>query len=423
MKQQRKNKIHFAWWVLLGAAIMLGLTRGGLNNSAGLFLAPVTEDLNIGLGSLMLYFSIASIVTMIFLPIAGKMVAKYNLRMLLIVAVILMAGSFAMFGLMNSVWGWYLFSIPMAIGSIFLTQIAGPVLINNWFKKHNGLVMGIMMAITGAFSAILQPTVGNLIADEGWRNTYIILGLAVMAIVIPVVFFTIRKTPQQKGLQPYGADEAAQAQAEDAPAAAPERGVTAAAARKSSTFYALLLFFFFVTSIASFSQHVGPFAVGLGYDITFAGSAMGGWMVGSLVGALTFGILTDKIGAQVTAISAMLLGLAPIAILLTAPTNPTMFTLALVIFGFVSASIGTLAPLLTTALFGNKEYSQIFANAALGLAVAGMVALPGYGFVYQLTNSYSSVLYAIAGMMVINAVLIVIAFRGKKKLVESGAWS
>ena len=54
-----------------------------------------------------------------------------------------------MFGLMTSVWGWYLFAIPMAMGSVFVATMAGPVLINNWFKKHNGLAMGVMMAFVG----------------------------------------------------------------------------------------------------------------------------------------------------------------------------------------------------------------------------------------------------------------------------------
>lgn len=141
-----KGKIHFAWWVLLGLSLMVGLGRGGLNNSAGLFLMPVTEDLGIGMGSLSLYFSVASIITMICLPIAGELLAKHNVRVILIGAIILQAGSFAMFGFMNSVWGWYIFSIPMAFGAIFITQMAGPVLINQWFKKNSGLAIGIMMA-------------------------------------------------------------------------------------------------------------------------------------------------------------------------------------------------------------------------------------------------------------------------------------
>lgn len=418
----QKKKIHYAWWILAGLAIMVGVAKGGIMNAGGLFLTPVTEDLGMGVGSLSLYFSISAIFTMIFLPIAGKMMAKYDIRMLLVVAVILQAGSFAMFGFMNSVWGWYLFCIPMSIGSIFVCQMAGPVLINNWFKKHNGLAMGIMVASGGLFGAILQPMAGNLIDSTGWRNTYFILGILVMVIVIPIVLLTIRMAPQQKGLQALGEEEVkVDEKTPSTPVMA--KGVTAAVARKSSAFYALLLFFFFITAIGSFGQHVAPFAMGLGYDITFAGNAMGGWSVGVLLGALTFGILSDKIGAKNTALFAMILGLVPIIILLVMPENSTMFNLAIGIYGFVVASIGTLGPLLTTALFGNKEYSEIYASAVIGLAVAGIVALAGYGYIYELTGSYTTVLISIGLMLIINLVLIIVAFRGKKKLEEAGHWN
>ncbi|MFJ7934108.1 MFS transporter [Sporosarcina sp. NPDC096371] len=417
-----KKKIHYAWWVLLGLTIMVGFAKGGIMTAGGLFLTPVTEDLGIGMGSLSLYFGISSITTMIFLPIAGKMIAKYNIRLILVVSIILEAGSFAMFGFMNSVWGWYLFAVPMAIGSTFVTQIAGPVLINNWFKKHNGLAIGIMVASGGAFGAILQPMAGNLIASEGWRSTYMILGGIVMVVVIPVVLLTLRMSPKQKGLQPYGVGEVEKTD-KISTQTTTNRGVTAAVAKKSGAFYGLLIFFFFITSISAFGQHVAPFAMELGYDIRFAGNAMGGWQIGVLIGALTFGILSDKIGAKNTAIFAMLLGLVPIGILIFMPENPMMFKIAIAIYGFVVASLGTLGPLLTTAIFGNKEYSQIYASAVIGLAIAGVVALPGYGYIFELTGSYTWALYAIAGMLIMNAVAIVLAFKGKKRLEKAGLWN
>lgn len=419
---QTKKKIHYAWWLLISLALMVGLAKGGIMTAGGLFLTPVTEDLGIGMGSLTLYFSISSIITMIFLPISGKIMAKYDIRVVLVTAVILQAGSFAMFGLMNSVWGWYLFSIPMSIGSIFVTQMAGPVLINNWFKKHNGLAMGIMVASGGIFGAILQPMAGNLIASEGWRITYIALGLVVMAIVIPIVLLTIRMAPQQKGLQPYGMVEVEKMD-KTSTQTDTNRGVTASVAKKSSAFYSLLIFFFFITAISSFGQHVAPFAMGLGYDVKFAGSAMGGWQIGVLIGALTFGVLSDKIGAKNTAIFAMLLGIVPVGILLLVPENAMMFNLAIGIYGFVVASLGTLGPLLTTAIFGNKEYSQIYASAVIGLAVAGIVALPGYGYIFEITGSYTYVLYAIVIMFILNIIAILFAFKGKKKLEKAGLWN
>lgn len=418
---QSKKKIHYAWWVLLGLVVMVGAAKGGIMTTGGLFLTPVTEDLGIGMGSLTLYFSISSIVTMISLPLAGKMIAKYNIRMLLVVAVILEAGSFAMFGFMNSVWGWYLFAIPMAMGSVLVTQLAGPVLINNWFKKNKGLAIGIMVAAGGLIGAFLQPVAGNLIASEGWRNTYIILGVGVMAVVIPIVLITIRMAPQQKGLLPYGMDEVKQNEVSKVQTT--NSGVSVAIAKKSSAFYFLLLFFFFDTSIAAFNQHVAPFAMGLGYDIKFAGNAMGAWSVGVVIGALFFGFLSDKIGVKSTAISAMLLGLVPVGILIIVPENPVMFTIATGLYGFVVASLGTLGPLLTTALFGNREFSQIYGLAITGLAVAGIVALPTYGYIFELTGSYTYVLYSIFIMLILSVGAIIFAFKGKKKLEKAGFWN
>ncbi|MEG0473710.1 MAG: MFS transporter, partial [Solibacillus sp.] len=128
------------------------------------------------------------------------------------------------------------------------------------------------------------------------------------------------------------------------------------------------------------------------------------------------------IGAKNTAIFAMLIGLIPVGIFLTAPDNKTLFMVAIVIFGFIISSLGTMGPLLTTALFGNKEYSQIYSTAAIGLAVAGIVALPGYGYVFEFTGSYTFVLYAIGFMLILNALLVFVAFNGKKKLEKAGLW-
>ena len=135
--QQKKKKIHFAWWVLLGLAIMMGVARGGINNAASLFLTPVSEDLGVGMGQLTLYLSVSSIAMMVFLPFAGKIMGKYDIRIVLIVSILLQGGAFALFGMMNSVWGWYLLAIPLSVGSVLVTQLAGPVLINQWFKKLN----------------------------------------------------------------------------------------------------------------------------------------------------------------------------------------------------------------------------------------------------------------------------------------------
>lgn len=302
-KRRCQRKIHFAWVVLFGICVFMGLARGGINNAGGLFMAPVMEELGCGAGKFMLYFSISSIATFVFLPVAGKLMGKYDIRLLLVLSLFFHAGSFALFGLMQNIWGWYILSVPMAMGSVLKTQIGGPVLIGNWFKKYTGLATGIMMAAAGLFGTVLQPLAGNLIVSMGWRQAYFALGGLVLAGSVPVVLLTIRFAPQKKGMLPFGAE-----QAEKRIGPRESTGISAPKARKTVAFLALVLFMFFVTAVASFAQHLPKYADQLGFDAVFAGKAMGIFMMGTLVGALTFGLLSDKIGAQITTILALVCG-------------------------------------------------------------------------------------------------------------------
>ncbi|WP_068776549.1 MFS transporter [Paenibacillus sp. FJAT-26967] len=419
---QNKRKIHYAWWILLGLCIMVGLGKGSLNNSAGLFLKQVSNDLGVGIGSLSLYFSVSAIITMVFLPIGGKLMAKYDTRMILIAAIILQAGAFALFGLMNSVWGWYVLAIPLAVGGVFITVIAGPVLINQWFKKSKGLALGIMGAAGGAIGAISQPVIGNLIANQGWRTSYIIVGITVMIIVVPIVLLLIRKSPQEKKTLPYGAGVAGD-KGGTVSEEGDNKGVALAAAKKSSAFYALITFFFLITSAASFSMHIPTYLMNKGFDVSFAGNVMATNMIGVLIGSLVIGYASDKFGTKNTTFLVMLLGVVAMSLLLFSASSTLLISLAVGLFGLVSASIGTLGPALTSSLFGNKEYSQIYSNASLGLAISSVVALPAYGFVFDITGSYTPVLYAIIVMLIINIVCVGIAFKGKKKLEQAGLWN
>ncbi|MBD1223821.1 MFS transporter [Virgibacillus halodenitrificans] len=423
---KKKSLFHYSWWVLIGLCIVVGLGKGALNGSAGLYLSPVAKDLDIGMGNLTLYLSVAAVITMVFLPIGGKLLAKYDTRTVLVTAILLQAGAFVAFGFMSSIWGWYIFAIPLAVGGVFTTVIVGPVLINQWFKKKNGLALGILGASGGALGALAQPAVGNMIADQGWRFAYIALGGAVIIISIPVIILLFRKSPQAIGISPYGAKEVlANENKEDSPIEElTETGVSMADAKKSSAFYALAFFFFLVTSIASFTVHIPTYIINQGYSVTFAGNVMGGYMLGVLFGALAIGFFVDKIGSKKTAISAMLLGMVAVAILTFITGNAVLVTIAVILFGFVASNaISTMAPALTTSLFGSKNYSEIYSTASLGLAVASIIALPLYGYIFDFLGSYTPVLIGIIAMMGINILLILFAFKGTEKLKKAGLWN
>lgn len=416
-----KRKIHNAWWVLIGLCIIVGVGKGVLNNSAGLFLPAISQDLGIGMGDLTLYFSVSAIVTMLYLPVAGNLIAKYNIRIILIISIICEAGAYIAFSFMNSVWGWYLFAVPLAFGGIFITLIAGPVLISQWFKKRSGLALGILTATGGLFGAFSQPLVGNFIANQGWRFAYMAIGLTAIIITIPVILLLIKKMNPNKGHTPYGIIET-NTENKEAMQSLHNQGISMAVAKKSAAFYALLLFLFCLTSISSFTMHIPTYLVNQGHEQTFVANIMGMYMLGVVLGALIIGFINDKLGTIKATILSMICGLASVSLLLFASSNSVTIVIALILFAFVTSGIGILAPSLTLSLFGYREYSKIYSTASLGLAVAAIVALPAYGYIFQLTGSYSGGLYAILVMLLLNIVAVFVAHNRKEKLVQAGLW-
>lgn len=420
----RTKKIHYAWWILVAISLIVGVGKGVLMNTAGLFLPAASEDLNVGMGTISLYFSVSALVTLVFLPLGGKLIAKFDARQIVVAAIIFQGGSFALFGLMSSVWGWYLLAIPLAMGGTLTGVIIGPVLINMWFRKRNGLALGVLAASGGLMGAISQPIVASLIAGPGWRTAYISVGIASIAIVIPIALLVLRRSPQSIGLQPYGADETVSASATNGAKQAPARedGIEIGVARKSLPFAMMLAIFFLITSISTFSMHIPAHVLNLGFDTAFSGQIMSVYMIGVLVASLVLGYLVDALGVKRAAILTMSIAIIAIVMIILAGKNALVLQGAVAMFGVVSASITIVGPALVGGLFGKRDYAQVYSTASLGLGISSIVAMPVYGFVYDATGTYIPVLWAIVVMLALTITCILVAFKAQAKMVQEGKW-
>lgn len=414
MKQNKRTKWHFAWLVLIGVTLIRGFAGGGINSSSGLFLSPVSNELGIGIGELSLYLSISSIVMFIWLPIAGKIVNKYDIRLIVIIGALLQAGSFIGFGFMDSVWGWYILAIPNAMGATLLVNILGPVLINRWFTKNTGLAIGIMMAFVGIFGAVLQPLATNLIVSSGWRYAYMTIGFVTLLVVVIATLLFTRSNPKDKNMKPYGYEENITKQE----VKQVSRGVEASRAKKSSAFYLLVLFMVALTGLGVFTQHISTYGLQLGYSMNAIGMALSLSMIGSAVGSLLIGILSDKMGALKTSILMIIVGVIAIALFLISDKGFGVFGLATFLHGLTASSIGVLAPILTLSFFGTKDYEKLFSNVMMGSPLASIILVPAYGFIYDALGGYQVVFIFLLVMMIVALLSIRIGFKNSRKLLS-----
>lgn len=412
-ESKKKSKLHYAWIVLLALCIVRSLSAAGINNTGGLFLKPVADDIGVGVGTLSIYFSMSSIATLIFMPIGGKLLNKYSVKMMVIVSILLQAGSMIALGFMNNVVGWYLLSIPMGIGGAVIVNLAGPILINRWFKKDAGKAMGIMMACAGLFGIVLQPLVANIISASGWRFSYIAVGVAILALVLAATILLIKNNPQEKNLQPFGDVQISKT---DNDTQAVATGIPHKTAIKSKSFFGIIIFMITITAFGAFNQHMATYGASLGFEPDKVGMILSISMVGSTLGAIVIGIISDKIGVFKTAIGIVSMVIASLVCLYFGNVSFYIFAAGSFLLGLAAMGIPVLAPLLTKSFFGERDYEIIYSNVMMGPPLATIILLPLYGFIFDLTGSYRFVFILLAGLIAIGAFGLIMGEKTKQKI-------
>ena len=411
---KKESRLHYAWVILAAVIIIRGLAGGGVNMTSALFLAPVANDIGTGIGELSVYLSITSAVMVLWLPTAGKLIHHFDIRLVAAVGAALQILSFAAMGFANKVYMWYLLAIPYAMGAAILVNLLGPVLINRWFRSNAGTMLGIQMAFVGLFGAVLQPLVSSIIAGRGWRMAYFMVGGVVFAAVIIVSSVLLRNRPEESGLLPYeGGNGKSRKKVNHGSSG--ERGISERDAIRSPSFYLLLLFMAAITGVGVFTQHIPTYGSLLGYSVQETGGVLAAASVGTAIGSVAIGIISDKIGSLRTCYVMIGVGILAAAGFFVSGGGLLLFYGSAFLHGLVSSGIMVLGPLLTLKFYGQKDYEKIFAKVSMGAPLASIIFVPLYGFVYDIMQSYYPVLIGLLALLAVAALSITIGYKKRIK--------
>lgn len=403
------RKIHICWLIFAGVLLIRGFAGGGINMTSGLFLMPVAGDLGVGIGSLAVYLSIVSLVMVLFLPYAGKLMNTYDVRTMTVLGAVLQALPFAGLSFMNHVFWWYLLAVPMAMGSAILVSLLGPVLINRWFSKNVGLLIGLQLAFVGFVGAVLQPVTSAIIAEDGWRRGYFMIGTLTFIVVVVAGFLFLRNRPEDKGLQPYGTEGR---EGENASSVVGKQTEAEQNADISpSVLYLLILFLIALTGMGVFTQHIPAFGVTRGLSVTETGRVLAFASLGNGIGSIAIGFICDRIGSLKTCY--MILGLSLTAAVSFLFFAEDFWSFAVITFfhGLATSGIMVLAPVLALDFYGRKNYEQNYAKVSMGAPIASVLLVPAYGFSYDASGSYTIVLLGMICLLVIAFLGITAAWR------------
>lgn len=416
-----RKKIFYGYIMLVCCLVMLVVSTGIVNNCAGQFVAPVCEALDMPRSSMTLYLSFQNFALMLLVPFLGAIYTKIKPRRFALIGAIVMAVAFGMLSQCTEAWNFWVCGFFIGAGAMAVSSTTVSIIMNNWFIKNKGLVIGIAMAGSGFGGMIFNPIGQNLIASFGYQTAYIILACIILVVFVPVLL-VYRFKPEDMGLKPLGWEEAAAKTASEGGASAKaavdleREGLTYKEAIRTPKFYILALIILCLSgcSMGTFT-HLQSYLTGAGMEGGFAASIIGITSAFLMVGKVIWGKVRDWIGPRPTFAIALSCFVASYAVVLMVPANPGLSYLFAVLFGLSYATPTMFSPLLTIASFGERNFTAIYGSVQLFFYLGPIICNPLSGAIYDSTASYTAAWLLYGAVILVCLVVGFIMLSGTKR--------
>ncbi len=392
--------------------------------SFGVFFKPMSAEFGWTRAMTAGAYSLRSVEGGIASPIVGWAVDRYGSRPLIIIGAVVSGGAFVMMPLIQSLWGFYLiYGILLSAGMSAMLYLPAWTVIAKWFNRRLSLALAILSVGAGFGGLICAPVAAMLISRYGWRTAFVVLGVFIWCVVIPLAF-VIRERPVDIGLAPEGdgppqilspGNAISDSAARVAPSTDDAQDYTLKEALKSSAFWFMALAFFFQgVSHSTVTVHTIPALTDVGIPVKQAAYSIGLLTLVSIIGRLAFGYLGDHLNKRyLFMVSYTLMG-GGLLVLMNARTM-AMVWLFIFMFGVGFGGNIPLMPAIRAEYFGRKALGKIQGVMDPVMMLAGATGPVFAGYVFDTTGSYRTAFLVTGLLTFIGAVMIFFARPGKNR--------
>jgi sugar phosphate permease len=278
------------------------------------------------------------------------------------------------------------------------------ILLARWFDRARGRAMGFAYVGIGIGGAIVPWAAFFLTTRLGWRGALFTLGIAMIAIALPMVWF-VKDSPdalvrrqQQEALPPIGS------------------------ALRSLPFFLLAIgSMASIAAVGGTNQHLKLFlSLDQGYTQAASARVISLVLASSIAGRLLMGWLADRYPKKYVMLLIYLLVAAAIPLLFFASTPGVIYVFA-VIFGIGVGGDYMIIPLMAADLFGVRILGRLMGVILTADGVADATAPMLVGLLHDRQGSYVGGFSVLVALALIGAVAI--AFLPRKRRVPDVASS
>ncbi len=351
-------------WPIVAAAFASMFTVFGVVYSFGAFFEPMAREFGTGRGVTSGVFAVTAFIYFSFGAVSGAVADRIGPRRVLVLGAAFIGGGLLLTSRVPAIWVGYLtYGVGVGVGTAcgYVPMVAA---VGGWYQRGRALAIGVAVTGIGFGTIAVAPLAAVLITRVGWRQTYVLFGIASCLILLVCAVFAPRP-PASGGL-----------------------GLGLASAVRSREFR-LLYAGGLLNSFALFVAfvHIVPFAQSRGAGPVDAAALIGVIGVGSVAGRLGLGALAERIGSVRGFQAAVGLLALSFLVWLLAPAFWALVVFALLL-GFGYGGWVALSPTVTADLFGAEGLGGSVGALYTSAGIGALLGPPFAGFLVDRTGSY-----------------------------------
>ena len=383
--------LFYGWWIVTAGFLNQALAAALLQRSYGAYLVLLHQEFGWSKVELSAAYSMQQVENGILGPIQGWLVDRFGPRISMRVGMVIFGLGFIAFSRIETLTGFYIAFLMMALGSSLGGFFPFSVTIVNWFSRRRSRALSTMQ-MGGSLGGLLIGAVAFSLTTYGWRDTAFYSGLLVLIIGLPLTQL-VRRRPEDYGMHVDGVAPDAEGVDVDggrhSGAHATEPDFTLRQALRTPAFWLISLghasALLIVTAV---DVHIVAYMTeDLNYSLSFAALVLTVLTISQFAGIAAGGVIGDRWDKRYVAVWCM--GFHTSALLIAAYAfHPAMLFLFAVMHGGAWGLRGPMMQAIRADYFGRNSFGAILGVSSL-LMMTGTISGPMLaGILADRTGSY-----------------------------------
>ena len=283
-------------------------------------------------------------------------------------------------------------------------RLVQSTLVSKWFVIKRSTAIGFSSIGGGMSALIMVPITQTVIDGSGWREAWVVLGVLLMVVVLPMVPLAIR-APEDLGLEPDNGEQPKPG-SRNRTTAATERSFTLSEATHTLRFWVLLLGIVFGSySLQTNTIIMKPYFDEIGFTSAVAASALSFYGFFSIGARFLWGFVSGRLSGRPALILQSVATAIAVVFMLQISSQAFLY-ISVAYMGLMLGGFPILVQLIWPEFFGRMYIGSIMGLVQFITTLVGSTGPLIAGIVSDQTGSYESALYVLIATWLLCAVVI-----------------